>query len=125
MTDMSEVTNEQLGQLLKYIGTLAERADGFVVEQAPLLAREIVAWHMWSNTALAAMYFAGFVAGVWMARWLWRFPWEDPIHRPIAALPLVFAVAMATAALDCVHTAIKAAVAPRLVVLEYVQRAVK
>lgn len=122
---MNEITQSQLEQLLKYIGTLAERADGFVVEQAPLLVREIVAWHMWSNAALAAMCLVGVVVGVGLARWLWRLPGLDPMDRPIAALPLLFAVVMAAVTLDRARTAIKAAVAPRLVVLEYVQKAVK
>jgi len=42
---VSDVSAEAMAQVLGW----ARQAEGFVKAEAPLLAREIVAWHFWGN----------------------------------------------------------------------------
>ena len=47
---MNEQAKEVIAKVLEYL----EATEGFAVEQAPLLAQEIVRWGVWSNGAMAA-----------------------------------------------------------------------
>jgi hypothetical protein len=47
---MNPEYESKLSALLDYIGTTAKDADGFVRQQTPLVAQEIVSWEFWLST---------------------------------------------------------------------------
>lgn len=46
---MNDQLNERLVSLMDYIGSIAKDADAFARAQLPDVAREIVAWELWSG----------------------------------------------------------------------------
>ena len=49
------MTNERIDQALDFVLQTANDTKGFVLEQAPLVAREIVAWTLWSGVIQAVV----------------------------------------------------------------------
>jgi len=131
-TNMENMAAEKLNVLLDWVGETTKSAQGFMLEQAPLVAQEIVAWEFWSSVLAATMFAVGaamFSKGIQM---LWRkdeqgrWAVSDDVAR---AMPTAFG-AMAIVGFVvgvAFHTAwaVKAQVAPRLVIIEYIGKAVK
>lgn len=114
-------------EILDWLKGVAQEGEGFVREQAPLVAQEIVAWEFWGNVAAAAiacfMATAVFVGALLLCRAAEK--WADPAAEELCVAISVSVVAIALIA-SCVivpgslYGAAKAAVAPRVVILEYV-----
>lgn len=116
---------QRLITLLDYVGDKAKAAEGFAIEQAPLVAREIVAWQFWSSIFLIFLFvMLGAVAwSIAVYCWRTRNDWFDP---DFAAMVACFA-AVAGIALPLAgggtngYIAVKATVAPRLVIIDYIK----
>lgn len=132
MTDevMDQEVKQRLLSLVDYLGAAAKDAATFTTEQAPLVARDIVAWELWSNASIAAMLIVLATALVVVARVCWAN--EKKERNSEGGWAFLCFIALATSfTLACfaffgyTTDAIKAVVAPRVVILEYVQKAVK
>lgn len=120
-------------ELINWLKDAAKSAGEFVQREAPLVANEIVAWHYWSHVFLAGLFVAGSIAALCYSGWLWREAlnkertndWREAatflsIVAIVASAALLFAGAGAN-----VYQAIKAKVAPRVVIIKYIRRASK
>ena len=137
---MNDDMTKRLEALMDYIGERAKQADGFVMEQAPLVAREIVAWTMWYSLVWVGVGVVLVAAAVV----LWRVGVVKDREARVAEakkprrewgggeydgswLALAFAgpIVCGMAAAACIgvagSTVIKSVVAPRLVVVDYVK----
>ena len=125
---MDPKVNEQLAELLAFVKKGAEATTDFAVEQAPLVAREIVAWTFWHAIAgcLLAVFAAAFAfwCGRVVKRWANRRDVGEELMFPVfgaAAAGLVAVGLLVTNA----PAAIKVAVAPRLVIIDYIGKLTK
>ncbi len=124
-------TEQQLAELLEFVKTTAEESKGFVVQEAPLLAQEIVAWEFWIGFASIATWVAFSIAISASAFVIHRgfCKTTDPGPPP----PLMFScltlalilVTGSFALIEGVPRVVKSSVAPRLVIIEYVGRALR
>jgi ABC-type xylose transport system permease subunit len=114
-------------ELLQWLKTTAEKSSDFVQEQAPLLAREIVAWHFWSSIFLVVVFAFLWLASLALAFWIFRqrnksHNWQSDVE-PFCGIAAAI-VLMSTLfffLMGCCHNgynAVKASCAPRLIVLE-------
>lgn len=121
-----QIIQESAKGLIDWFTQTASASEDFIIEQAPLYAQEVVAWAFWSGVIAAAI--GSFVlvlclaASLWV---LWKAKSEDDESYLVMFLPIVVVVAVSlgvTAPL--VSQAVKAHVAPRVVILEHVQQLV-
>ena len=128
---MNDQLNERLVSLMDYIGSVAKDADAFARAQLPDAAREIVAWELWSGVARAVFGVTiAFFAVKYGYRVLRYFQRTDPkiaeTPWPIAIVVFVIAAIFGACLFaDSATTAIRAVVAPRLVILDYVKGAMR
>lgn len=120
-------TVERLNDLMDWVGSTAKATEGFVIEQAPLVAQEIVAWEFWGCIGHASLFLAFAIAGTLTIRLLWRkdkdgnLLVDDEAARFVPSiLGGIACVAFVVAAADYGIHAIKAKVAPRIVIIDYV-----
>ncbi len=120
---MNESLNSELVEWIK-------KGGEFVESQAPQFASECAAWAFWGNVMNGSLWFVAIsiIAGglLWVGRWVrksevghvdeWKHNW--PGWYFAAALALVLAI---TVGLFHVVYATKAAIAPRVVVMEYLK----
>jgi hypothetical protein len=113
---------------MDYIGSVAKDADAFARAQLPDVAREIVAWELWSGVFLLVPA----VVAVWLATFFYRKGMAVVKKNSRDADP--FAWFLIATILACVGAAgtvtsgtsvVKATVAPRLVILDYVKGVMK
>ncbi len=124
--------NEKAEQLIidasEKVLAYLEATEGFAVEQAPLLAQEIVRYGIWVNTINALFSFAIF-SGMWMVvcwavlngkfrKWVMDVS-DGAIYIGVVALGVfsVFPLSMGTRAFGI---AFKAFIAPRLYIMEQI-----
>jgi hypothetical protein len=110
-------------ELLDWLKTTAERSSEFVEREAPLLANEVVAWHFWSSVFLASAILFFSFALLGFATWLWRMGGKDP--RECSMIVFLVGLLIWIPAIINGYEAVKASVAPRVVILEYVKGAMK
>lgn len=131
---MNEETQKQL---LSWAKTAAEKGGGWLEQELPQFAAEIVAWHFWSNMFLLGIWLAIAAVPLGLAitilvvsrKWSWL-SGGDPGDRlaatgVAAALLIAATLISSTSAGSYGYEAVKASVAPRVVILEYVRGAVK
>lgn len=121
---MNDQLNERLVSLMDYIGSVAKDADAFARAQLPDVAREIIAWELWRSVFLLAPA----IAALWLAMLFFRkgkavIKSDDPFAWFFIAV--VLAVFGTAGAITSGASAIKAVVAPRLVILDYVKEVMK
>lgn len=119
-------------ELLEWLKQTAARSAEFVEREAPLVANEIVAWHFWSSIC-GCLFFAlltAFFVAVSYRTW-------EPAKREINShgnpAPVLACIVASLAAPVCFFVgvslnateAIKAKVAPRVVIIQYVKGATK
>lgn len=122
---MSTDTEKNINEAIDWLQQAGGSVQDFAVEQAPLYCREVVAWELWYGIALV-------VFGVVMLATtplFWKLTAKvfktDKYGNPAALVP-GFAGVMAAIA-GCfvlsygIPKAIKAAVAPRLVIVEHLR----
>lgn len=114
---------QRLNELIDYLAQTAQRAEGFVLDQAPLLAQEIVTWHIWVNAAWASFFWILFVlsTAVPMILITWKrtrkhyyYDWHHEACV-IFSVASFFLLMLATA---LTANAAKGMFAPRVVILE-------
>lgn len=127
MLDIADTLTEKLSALLEYVQAKGEAADGFITEQAPLVAREIVAWSFWSSVATAIAFFALAMIFVGLAARCYRFAVKEDSENVIFCAFVMFAISLMLLFLAGWYAAnvVKAGVAPRIVVIEYLNQQIK
>ena len=118
---MKKIGNsERIGQLLDYLGQTIKDGDGFVREQAPLLAREVV--HLQLVSSIVTLVAVGTIATL-----AWRYLGklvrsnnEEYHHAGILFRILVVLVGGLFVFVNGYH-AMQAAFAPRMVVMNYIR----
>jgi hypothetical protein len=117
------VNKELQDRLLEYLGSLdgaVRQAGGFVAEQAPLVAQEWIQYEFWSNViSCVALIVPGLVlltAALLFLRRQFRdldYPWFLG-----TLVGLAISIPLLCVGIDCGIHALKAKIAPRVVVLE-------
>lgn len=127
-SDTSVELQERLIALLDYIGERAKTAEGFAMEQLPLVAREIVAWDFWSNLVGTLMGVVLLTLAAYLIILICRKAedWLKQVEFPVPLVASLFiAFFSACGGFGFMSTYlmpfIKAATAPRLVVIDYVR----
>ncbi|WDI44761.1 hypothetical protein [Bremerella sp. P1] len=126
---MDEQVKERLVDSLDKVMQWAEGAEEFVLEQAPLVAQEIVAWKFYEGLCwgivLATVIVAVLTAAA-IACWVIISNSEDSEGKVFAVFPPLFAafpIVPATVCLaQCVVQSVQACVAPRLVIIDYLSQ---
>lgn len=136
---MSEATTQdRLNEALDFILQTAQDGKSFVLDQAPEVAKEIVAWEFWGSVARAAFCMAIFVIAMcvlFKAIGLVRREFGKNVFEQCEGLIMGGILATVVSAVVCFVSgagvgvngglAIRAHVAPRLVVLDYVKGVVR
>jgi hypothetical protein len=113
-------------ELVEWMTGVAKGGGDFLAEQAPMLAQEIVAWHFWSSVfcAVIVVLIGSIVAvtcgvlfryEVTSKREYWT---PEPAAFSVFGVLIGFAIAIGGGGFHG-YEAVKAAVAPRLVIIEY------
>lgn len=120
--------------VMNWVKETVEKGEAFIAQEAPLLAQEIVAWYFWHGVIVALSCVAS-MALVLFAWWFFfqRIPqWaSDRMDQSFSyALASVVSIglllaASSTAVVQGVVPAVKATVAPRVVVLEEVSKSLR
>jgi hypothetical protein len=127
--ELSADTQTRLNALLDYIGTTAKDADGFVREQAPLVAQEIVAWEFWMGLTQAVVGGISLVVVFGLVlRAIRNLHKHGSSISPEQCLPhffVAFVLLMVALPLALCGTprVIKSTISPRLVVIDYIKAA--
>lgn len=134
--ELTNKLNESGAELLDWMKGAAENGGDFVAEQAPLLATEIVAWHFWSSVFCAGVGVAFVVLFLIAAFVFFRVAtsctsdqFSDGHPKAVlgviggSACVLVAAMILGLAVVGNTYEAIKASVAPRIVLIEYAGKA--
>lgn len=112
--------NEALGWLQKTGGQIQDLAT----EQAPLYCREVVAWEFWSSTFWASLAVVMLIAAAILLNWGRRVfikdPWCDDSFVPIVGGMTLAVVSLIMIGVNAPN-AIKATVAPRMVIVEHLR----
>jgi len=121
---MNAETEQNINEAINWLQSTAGQIQGFAAEQVPLYCQEVIAWTFWESCfwsgiglIFAAMGAAFVKKGI---RVYQDDPWGDESFFPILGggmLLLFGVVATSTSA----PQAIKAHVAPRLVIIEHLQ----
>jgi uncharacterized membrane protein YcjF (UPF0283 family) len=117
-------------ELMKWLHEAAENAGEFVQREAPLVANEIVAWSFWSNVvgcveALIALALMVSIASWGLRNWK-KANYGDSFFAVPSTLGIVLSLLITFLPLSmCLSNAVKAAVAPRVVIIEYIRGASK
>lgn len=123
---MDQTTTDKLNALLDFVKSGAEKTTDFAAEQAPLIAREIVAWQLWTSlVGIAFGLVMLFVVCVCLAvciRNKWK---EEPPVIICGIVGLILGIGVIPVICVNTHKTIKATVAPRLVVIDYLKSEVK
>lgn len=127
---MQGKTAEISGELLGWLKTTAQKGGDFLAEEAPLYAQEVVSWTFWSNSIGVVLISLGIVASILIARHCWtrcaagmKSDYDSPNPAwlvpgiVLSILPLVLIMPL----VFCIMGATKAAVAPRMVIVEHVR----
>lgn len=125
---MNEKAQELINQAGEKVLAYLEATEGFAMEQAPLLAQEVLSWGLW-------YYSSGFIGWValsillFVAGNVFRQAILDPIDTHYQADKDLFMVAIIavaalplTGALACMTLVVKILVAPRLYIIEQIGR---
>jgi hypothetical protein len=113
------MSNEKLNEALAFVLEQVKDGTGFVKEQAPLVAQEIVRYELWSSVVFFVAAAAVALVTIFWARKKEWIVWED-LPGPKMFATIVVGVASVVAVQNGVHIT-KCVTAPRLVVLDYLR----
>lgn len=133
-TAQSEQVQQRLASMLEFIETGMREGKAFALDQAPEVAREMIAWGIWSNTlGIVGCTFVAVVCIVWLKVSVPRCvrEWQEPsessgfwavfgIVGGIVAAILILASVIGVG--NGVTSLIKASVAPRLYIIEQLRK---
>lgn len=126
---MDQQAQEQLTRALSMMNDAAASGGNFVLEQAPMVARELVAYTLWSSAATALLSGAALVVLYRRGIPAWKKSAEKDRYYDDGTGALFFlAVGFVVSGilfLGNSRATIKAVTAPRLVILDYVKDMVK
>lgn len=118
----------------EWLKNTMDNGGDFVLREAPLVAQELIAWEFWSNAIIAGALLPAAVIIVGMLWWFRKEIYsglagrcEGKAAMSIAALALgsaAIVVALLNGA-TCARKATKAAVAPRVVLIEKISELTK
>ncbi|MAT51534.1 MAG: hypothetical protein CMK32_10165 [Porticoccaceae bacterium] len=114
---MDEEIKQRINGYLDAVESAANDAGGFVMDQAPLVAQEYVSWMFWSGMLLFLTCLFAILVLVFVPIWKWKAIKENQME-PIIIAPLMVAVMLVTPAMIGGSQALKASVAPRVILLE-------
>jgi hypothetical protein len=124
--EASSPTVANINEAIDWLQKTGAQVQDFAVEQAPLYCREVVAWEFWMGIINSSFGFLFLVTPLVM---LWRYrQWfkEDLACLGTGSLaasilvPLISAGGLITI-FNCAPQTVKAAVAPRLVIVEHLR----
>lgn len=120
---MNEATEKNINEAINWIQETASSVQDFAIEQAPLYCREVVAWEFWSGMALIGGALLVLVAGLLILKKVWKL--LDGDEETVIGSSVLFGIFIL---LPCVivithgaRNGIKAAVAPRVVIIEHLK----
>ena len=129
---MNEEVQQKLIEYLESLESTAKSASDFVITEAPIVAQELVAWTFWENTIWAVICVAAIATIGIIAKVLWGFAgsFEKEIDQTGArvmtvALSIIVSVILFAEAIIKSLAAIKACVAPRLIIIEEVTKLIQ
>lgn len=130
-SERDEKLRESLSDVLQWVQLSAEQSKDFVIEQAPLVAQEFVAWTFWESviTAVAALLSA--VLSAWCCLLCVRKCNDErdafggPEWTMGSMLCACTTIGLCVLFLCSSLTAVKAKVAPRVLIIEKVSTLVK
>jgi H+/Cl- antiporter ClcA len=121
---MTPETETNINEAIDWLQQTGGSLQNFASEQAPLYCREVVAWEFWSGAIFGgigvALSVIGFAAAMKVVRWM-----KEDYGEPSLRTMFAFVIAMLCLILGPVMAglnisqAIKAAVSPRLVIVEH------
>jgi hypothetical protein len=121
---MTPETETNINEAIDWLQQTGGSLQNFASEQAPLYCREVVAWEFWSGAIFGGIGVALSVIGLAAAMKFVRWMKEDDGEPNSRTLP-AFVIVMLCLTLgpilagDNIPQAIKAAVSPRLVIVEH------
>ena len=125
---MNPEVSDKLAHLLDWLGNVVNDADTFARAQLPEVAREIVAWELWSSVGWGSLFaiivVACIVSVVVMLKKTSGMNTGDrmeaigPFVVPIAVLAAISMMFVAGFAND----ASRAVIAPRVVIIDYIRK---
>ena len=124
---MTTHTEANLNEALDWIQKTGGAIQDFASEQAPIYCREVVAWELWIGAFYGSFGLLLFVIGCFAAATFVRWMVDDdgePNGRTVTSFFVAF---LALAGGSCMFLtnapqAIKAAVSPRLVIVEHLSK---
>ena len=121
---MTQETETNINEAIDWLQQTGGSIQSFALEQAPIYCREVVAWEFWSGTIYAVVGAVMTAVGVIAARKFIQWMHQDdgePNGRTLSAftVAIVGLSAGVIMVLENTPRAIKAAVSPRLVIVEH------
>ena len=120
---MNQETEKNINEAIDWLQETGASVQDFAVEQAPLYCREVVAWELWSGVAGGVLGIAVILVGLWLlriGRALIRCGNDCDAFLPMLGGVLASAIG-AIILSESTPRAIKAAVAPRMVIVEHLR----
>lgn len=122
------MNDETQKQLLEWVGSAAEKGGTFLEQELPLFAHEVVAWYFWSSIFLCCVFACIGIFLVVLSYILHSF-WAEAKDRYVqewcvAGMLVTFifgCFSLFGASTSNGYSAVKAYVAPRVVLLDYVK----
>lgn len=119
---MNEKTETNINEAIDWLQKTAEGVQDFAVEQAPLYCKEVVAWQLWSSLIWAVFGLLVVIIAVYLiGRCIRSFRDKDEICVGFGLGGAVLMVAGLFPLLGGTMDAVKAAVAPRIVIIEHLR----
>lgn len=121
---MTPETETNINEAINWLQQTGGSLQNFASEQAPLYCREVVAWEFWSGAIFGGIGIVLSVIGLAAAMKFVRWMKEDdgePNSRtlPACVIAMLCLILGPILAGDNIPQAIKAAVSPRLVIVEH------
>ena len=124
---MTPETEQNINTAIKWIQETGGSIQDFASEQAPLYCREVIAWEFWSGLIFGGIGAILFAIGIAAAMRFVRFIKEDDGEingRTLSALVIAIICLFLGPVMvgDFIPRAIKAHVAPRMVIIEHISQ---
>lgn len=120
-----EIESKLTGYMDKAEGVAIDAYE-LLIEQSPLIAEEVVRWHFYNGvvSGIVALVFAmaGVVISYCVYKCIKQATEEEEFAIPVAALTACIIVVLpAMLSFDFFRDAVKAKVAPRIVIIDYIK----
>lgn len=122
-------TETNINEAIDWLQKTGASIQDFAVEQAPLYCREVVAWEFWSGIAFCSMGLAAIIIPLAAVYWFREWIEEDIVSYKSSGVGGIFAImgsilSVLIGVVAIAHSApqaIKACVAPRLIIVEHLR----